>query len=134
MKTLECRLTDELFSFASHDGFERTWNASAIQRAVMENRLEPRDRFMIDITDDLANHIAQFNGIESHHLPTIDEERLKVPVMCLELPEGTHIMIDGNHRVVVAHKRGIKALPAMMFELQALKPYELEDLPEDYYG
>jgi hypothetical protein len=128
MKYTECRLTDELFTFVAHDGFERMWNVSAIQRAVVENRLEPRDRLMLGITDDMANHIAKFNGIEAHHLSSIDDERLKVPVMCLELPKGTHIMIDGNHRVVAAHRRGIQALPAMMFTLGMLKPYEVEGI------
>lgn len=129
MKVFECRLTDELFSFIGDDGFTRIWNASEVARAVMEGRLEPKDRFKLDLTDELVAHVAAFNGVEAYHLPTIDEDRLQTPVMCVELPEGTHIIIDGNHRVVVAHKRGLKTLPALMFTQASIEPYEVEGLP-----
>lgn len=131
MNVFECGLTDQIFSFFGDDGCEYHWNASKIIEALNNDKLTPLARLSIDITDDIYEHVSKKNGIEAHHLVTIDEERLKVPVLFVEFPgkpDPTHVLIDGNHRLVAAYHRGLRKLPAVAFALEDLKPYEVQGI------
>lgn len=130
MNARDCDLTDQIFSFFGSDGGEFHWNISKILEAVATDKLKPLSCFPLEITEDIYNHVSNNNGIEGYHLVTIDEERLKDPVLFVEFPGGpspTHVLIDGNHRLVAAYRRGLRKLPTKAFELHQLKPYQVED-------
>ena len=132
MKVLECGLTDQIFSFFGEDGSEYHWNASKIIEAMNNDRLEPMLRVETDITDDIYEHVSKKNGIEEHHLVTIDEARLEVPVILVEFPGNppTHVLIDGNHRLVARYRRGLRKISTAVFSKAQLVPFQIEDMNE----
>lgn len=132
MKVLECGLTDQIFSFFGEDGCEYHWNASKIIEALNNDKLTPLARLYLDITDEIYEHVSKKNGIEEHHLVTIDEARLEVPVILVEFPGNppTHVLIDGNHRLVARYRRGLRNIKTAVFSKAQLVPFQIEDMNE----
>jgi hypothetical protein len=137
MKFSECGLTDEIFSFvAESTGQEFHWNTTKVQEALAAGTIEPVAHMYLDITDADYLHISLHNGIEEDHLLTITPERLRLPVFYAEFQpeEGeeypSHVLIDGNHRLVQTYRNGGRRIAAVIFAVEDLTPYLVEDLPE----
>ena len=136
MKSSECDKYDEVFTFRADSGETYHWNATKIADAFTAGRLEPLCHMYLDITEADYLHVCLNNGIEEDHLLTITPERLRLPVLFAEFPaaEGeeypSHVLIDGNHRLVQTYRNGGRRIPAVVFAVEDLKPYLVEDLPE----
>ncbi len=136
MKSSECDKHDEVFTFRALTGETYHWNATKIAAAFAAGRIEPVCHMYLDITEADYLHVCLNNGIEEDHLLTITPERLRLPVLFAEFPaaEGeeypSHVLIDGNHRLVQTYRNGGRRIPAVVFAVEDLKPYLVEDLPE----
>lgn len=136
MKLTECNTTDEIFTFQTLAGVTYNWNATKVGEAFTSGKLEPVCHMYLDITEADYLHISLNNGIEEDHLLTITPERLKLPVFYAEFPpeEGeeypSHVLIDGNHRLVQTYRNGGRRIPAAIFSAESLQPYLVEDFPE----
>lgn len=117
----------ETFSFKGHDGRDYHWLVTLVQLAVVERALSPK-RLRLAITDELYEIVLRCNGVDESVLPNISEDRLRVPVLVVAMPEGTHVLIDGSHRLVESYRRGRREINAFEFTLEQLEPYELRNL------
>lgn len=136
MKFVECGITDEIFSFVSEStGQEFHWNTTKVQEALAAGTIEPVAHMYLDITDADYLHISLHNGIEEDHLINISPERLKIPVIFVEFPpdehdpDPSHVLIDGNHRLVKTYREGKRRIGAVIFDVETLKPFLVEDIP-----
>lgn len=136
MRFAECSLHDEIFSWVSETTAQQFhWNTTKIQEALAAGTIEPVCHMYLDITDADYLHVSLKNGIEEDHLIDISPERLKVPVIFVEFPpdehdpEPSHVLIDGNHRLVKTYRNGGRRIGAVVFDVEILKPYLVEDMP-----
>ena len=94
----------------------------------------------LDITDADYLHISLHNGIEEDHLINISPERLKIPVIFVEFPpddhdpDPSHVLIDGNHRLVKTYRDGKRRIGSVIFDVETLKPFLVEDMPPALSG
>lgn len=136
MKSSECDKHDEVFTFRADSGETYHWNATKIADAFAAGRIEPVCHMYLDITEADYVHVCLNNGIEEEHLLTITPERLRLPVLFAEFPaaEGeehpSHVLFDGNHRLVQTYRNGGRRVAAVIFAVEDLTPYLVEDLPE----
>lgn len=136
MKSSECDKQDEVFTFRADSGETYHWNATKIADAFAAGLIEPVCHMYLDITEADYVHICLNNGIEEDHLLTITPERLRLPVLFAEFPaaEGeehpSHVLFDGNHRLVQTYRNGGRRIAAVIFAVEDLTPYLVEDLPE----
>ena len=136
MKHTECDRLDEVFTFHADSGETYHWNATKIAEAFAAGAIEPLCNMYLDITEADYLHVCLNNGIEEDHLLTITPERLNMPVLFAEFPaaEGeeypSHVLFDGNHRLVQTYRNGGRRISAVVFAVEDLKPYLVEDLPE----
>ncbi len=136
MKSSECSKYDEVFTFRALTGETYHWNATKIAEAFAAGAIEPLCNMYLDITEADYLHVCLNNGIEEDHLLTITPERLRLPVLFAEFPaaEGeeypSHVLIDGNHRLVQTYRNGGRRISAVVFAVEDLTPYLVEDLPE----
>lgn len=136
MKHTECDSLDEVFTFQSDAGATYHWNATKIANAFASGKIEPLCHMYLDITEADYLHICLNNGIEEDHLLTITPERLRLPVFFAEFPaaEGeehpSHVLFDGNHRLVQTYRNGGRRIGAVVFDVAVLTPYLVEDFPE----
>lgn len=141
MKFTECVITDEIFSFVSEvTGQEFHWNTTKVQEAMVAGLIEPIVSLYVDITEADYLHVSQKNGIEEHHLAAITPERMKVPIIIAEFPPDendphpSHVVIDGNHRLVKRYRDGGRRIGAAVFDVETLKPFLVEDMPPALSG
>ena len=136
MRSSECDTHDEVFTFRAVSGETYHWNATKIADAFAAGRIEPVCHMYLDITEADYVHVCLNNGIEEEHLLTITPERLRLPVLFAEFPvaEGeehpSHVLFDGNHRLVQTYRNGGRRIAAVIFAAGDLTPYLVEDLPE----
>ena len=136
MKSSECDKQDEVFTFRADSGETYHWNATKIADAFAAGRIEPVCHMYLDITEADYVHVCLNNGIEEEHLLAITPERLRLPVLFAEFPvaEGeehpSHVLFDGNHRLVQTYRNGGRRISAVIFAVEDLTPYLVEDLPE----
>ena len=135
MKSSECDKYDKVFTFRADSGETYHWNATKIADAFTAGRLEPVCHMYLDITEADYLHICLNNGIEEDHLINISPERLKIPVIFVEFPpdehdpDPSHVLIDGNHRLVKTYREGKRRIGAVIFDVETLKPFLVEDIP-----
>jgi len=65
-------------------------------------------RYQVDAKQ--AGHIVAYHGIELSHLTAISSLRLDVPGIIVSFPDGTEIIVDGNHRYVKRFSLGKTAM------------------------
>ena len=136
MKSSECDKQDEVFTFRADSGETYHWNATKIADAFAAGLIEPVCHMYLDITEADYVHVCLSNGIEEEHLLTITPERRRLPVLFAEFPaaEGeehpSHVLFDGNHRLVQTYRNGGRRVAAVIFAVEDLTPYLVEDLPE----
>lgn len=103
------RATDQVFTHESLDDskFQRSWNVGAIMRVLMDmfeqGQIEP---IWVQIDAGFIPCCWKDRGIEKHRLARLTPDALKVPVLFMAEPDGTHLMLDGTHRYVYAHTIG----------------------------
>ncbi len=136
MRSSECDTHDEVFTFRADSGETYHWNVTKIADAFAAGRIEPVCHMYLDITEADYVHVCLNNGIEEEHLLTVTPERLRLPVLFAEFPvaEGeehpSHVLFDGNHRLVQTYRNGGRRVAAVIFAVEDLTPYLVEDLPE----
>lgn len=85
----------------------------------------------VEITDQLL-HVARWkNGVEPQQLAALAAAPLSmVPAILLDMGDGTHVLADGNHRVLDWHRRGMVRFPAWVAEPKVWRRF-LVDMPGD---
>jgi len=101
----------ETFRWNDGDGSQWLFNVSAIN-AHIDAHPEQWEPIDLGIDYDLYAHCAK-NGVEQWKLDRIDAATCR-PVLAAERGDGSHILIDGNHRVVARWRAGFAEIPAYM--------------------
>lgn len=130
MRMLDCSPFDQCFTHVAHDGTVRHFNPDELVRRVVDGRAKPTIINMgLDAT--LMDIIENHHGIEEAHIARIKagKARHSAPALVVELDDGSCILIDGNHRCVVAWRDGKDAIEAAVFKPHDWKPCLIEDLP-----
>lgn len=128
MHFTQLRETDQLFSHYSPDeGVWRHFNASAICRDITSGKIKPK-KATIEIPKSLVRKLHEAGTIDSLGLARA-AQRKDLPVILAEFPDGTSILVDGNHRVAYRYSIGLKDALAYLLQPQEWDPYLLKDLP-----
>lgn len=124
MEMKDCAMTDEIFSFQGDDGIDYVWNTTKLYEAVVSGKVKA-EKVLIPVDSGLSTHVASRNGVNITHAMTISKDRLSVPLLAVEMPDRTSILVDGNHRVVRAWTEGVTELPGYVVLLEDARPYEV---------
>ena len=113
----------------------RTFAVQRIIDWIKENNIQ---KFAIPVDKEFASFIEKNRGIESHRLLRIlfeAETALLVPIVIVELPDRehgvSHLIIDGNHRYLIAAKIDAPSIPGHVVKLEQIKQFLVEDVPVD---
>lgn len=133
MLMCECSLLDEIFSHEDNEGVTRHFNPSAMLRAIIDLKVFPICQ-MIDLSTDLVESIESNHGVEQDRLDKI-LDRLDNPIVIIKFEDQTHLVIDGNHRVVKRWRLGKDDAPAFIFEPGQWEDFLVTDmdLPRGLY-
>lgn len=124
MEMKDCAMTDEIFSFQGDDGINFVWNTTKLYEAVAAGKVKA-EKVLIPVDSNLATHVASRNGVNIAHAMSISKDRLSVPLLAVEMPDKTSILIDGNHRVVRAWTEGVGELPGYVVSYEDARTYEV---------
>jgi hypothetical protein len=122
---------DQVFTFTAFDTNETVHvNVSKLSRALHENDV-PKARFgMMVLYEELHQMILKQQGIERDHLDSIPLDDVAFePAIVVEDKNNTHIIVDGNHKIVKAYEIGLRRRPAFFVPRESLTPF-LYEIPE----
>lgn len=136
MKKADCGLHDQIFSFvAEGTGEHYHWNITKARDAFTAGELTPVANMYLDIAEADYIHVCLHNGIEEDHLLNITQEQLRIPLLLAEFPpaeatngEPSHVVIDGNHRLVQTYRLGGRRMAALIFDVADLAPFLVDEL------
>jgi hypothetical protein len=84
----------------------------------------------VNISREQGEVFAVENAVEPHRLARIGLRELAEPIMLLDMEDGTHTLVDGSHRYVVAARMGLKVLPGWIIAKQDWMPYRVSGMPK----
>lgn len=126
MRLLETNLGDEIFEFEDQAKITRFFNVTALWPYAVKHG-EP---ISTDITPGLLAQIANNHGIEEDKIARLREPYLSRPLLGVLWPDGSTVMIDGNHRLVRLARDGKKIVNLYRVTLAECEPYLITDVPE----
>lgn len=117
-------LMDEIFSFHDGEGKYYHFNATKIRKHIKDN---PQAAMFVktELTEDIYNHVIQNNGVETQKIHSLlaVPEIVAEPILLVEWPDGQHTCIDGNHRLVIHWRLGMRAIGAYVIKLAECEPF-----------
>lgn len=115
------------FSWIDNDGIYHCWMTDRMIKHA-NRHLEP---CIIEMDADYAQWVRDKNGIEYHRLIRITPQVIaQLPVIYIEMGDGTHKLVDGNHRYLKAYQLGWKELPAYLFPKALADDFKVDIPPE----
>lgn len=79
------------------------------------------------IDSDIANYLRKNAGIEKHRIDRLVEPYSSIPIIGILWPEGTTLIVDGNHRIVRAYEDGKKELNCILFKFPFWQNFMIPD-------
>lgn len=111
------------FTWVDQFGITRTWITSRMQRYADDGHVE---RVVTEIDLDYAKFVKANNGIETHRLHRLTPQIIaNSPVLYITLPNGTHKLVDGNHRYLRAAQLGWREIQAYVFTVEQADMFEV---------
>lgn len=115
----ECRQFDEIFSFLDHStGEEIHFNATRMYEwccgivDTLPVDAEPEEFYLVEtpLERGFVHHVVQQKGIDPIKLARLlepgGEPFTEKPLLGVQFPDGTNLLIDGHHRVVYRFMKG----------------------------
>lgn len=119
MELSDCLPFDELFTHIEDGtGKVRHFNPSAMYRELPE--LLPQGRvkaITAEMDKSFIAHILAKCGVDDEKLGRMKEPYLSVPVIGVDMPDGTVLMVDGHHRLVVLAAKGVETYRMYLFPI-----------------
>jgi hypothetical protein len=119
---------DEMFTWSPHDGPVLHF---ATTRLIAYLEASGAPVVPVELTQALVEHCIRKHGVEPGHLPRLTRERLQEPCVLVAWPDGSHVVADGNHRVVARHLLGFETFPAWMVEERVWRRFTIEGVPSN---
>ncbi|QIG76047.1 hypothetical protein EVC24_026 [Rhizobium phage RHph_I4] len=114
------------FSWIDNTGKYHCWMTGRMEKYAVA-KLTP---VSIEVDHDYAQHVRIHNGIEKHRLDRITPQVIaQKPVIYIELGDGSHKLVDGNHRFLKASMLGWSELPGYLFHKALADEFKL-DVPD----
>jgi hypothetical protein len=117
-------LTDEV-----HTGSESgTVNVTAMWRAIEQGQTGPNPIaicFRTVLIDEGSLRMLQNQDIDQVHLAKITPERAEKPILTIAMPDGTHFLVDGMHRLAWRHQQGLRNFAMYEFATEALERFRV---------
>lgn len=85
----------------------------------------------VELTQHLFDRVTRQNGIEPGHLNTLTLERLAEPVVFADLDDGTHMLVDGSHRLVGRALLRMSYVPAYIAPSRLWRRFEITGVQAD---
>lgn len=68
----------------------------------------------VEILEHQYQHVIERNGVEAERVARLDPSRRDKPVLFADMGDGTHVLIDGNHRVARRWQDGLRDVEAYL--------------------
>ncbi|MGC4044735.1 MAG: hypothetical protein QM758_13160 [Armatimonas sp.] len=102
-------LSDQVFTFVDAEGGQWHWNASEGMRIALASGREPLAFYPTDHGLDIPQLQSQYTDLDLEYALTTD---LTKPILFIPFWDGTHVLIDGWHRLAHAVLKGVPYLLA----------------------
>lgn len=107
-------------------GVETTWAIGRLSTAALALPIVE-----IPVDHVFAEAIRRIRGLEAHRMARLTEVIVRTnPILLADMGDGTHNIIDGNHRYIKAHDLGHDWIAARLVPLDLSLEYQIEGLPE----
>lgn len=101
---LECLPTDEIFSHEDEvDGTVRHFNATRMLKWALDNT-DKVEHFDVELDPHFVGYVISSRGIEFWKVESLCEPYLSLPVIGVEMADGSTLTVDGHHRLVRYYK------------------------------
>jgi hypothetical protein len=130
MKATELGLTDEVFTHISdEDGRQTTYAVTALIKRCQQGDI-PKAKVPVEAAH--AQYCVERRGVEKERLQALFAHPawLTQPMLFIEMPDGSHLLVDGTHRYTLAFAVGVPELIAYMIPWSVAKEFIVEDAPQ----
>lgn len=115
----------ETFDFQPHNGRPATrWSVSQAKEILASVPHEVRELEIADLRDWLAIGIVEIDWQRIFSAP--EQFDLALPLIAVQLEDGTHLLIDGWHRVALALSTGLPHLWCVVLSAAESRTVQLE--------
>lgn len=130
MKSEDVSLLDEVFTHIDeHDRHQTSWNSTALFKRCQVGDI-PLGRVPVD--KEHAEFCVEHRGVEQDRIEVLvaNVEYLKKPILFVEMPDGSHLLVDGTHRYVVYYAMKLPTIACYMIPYAIAKDFIIEGLPQ----
>ena len=121
-------ITDVIFTHIDPDNQKET--VINITRLSLDFRVKIRPIVKIPIDPVWAEQSFHKRGLEEHRLKRIIlRPDLMEPVLFCVWPDGSHLLVDGNHRYAASWVMGATDIPARIIPRSVWKKHVIKGLP-----
>jgi hypothetical protein len=111
------------------DGKIRHFDVTSMWTAFLKD-MSIAQSFKLSIDQYMYDVIFGRHGIEEKKVESLPLSFDVLPIFVCHMPSDTHLIIDGNHRIIKFYRLGFRELPGAMFEQNIWEKF-LIDLPEE---
>jgi hypothetical protein len=113
----------EIFTHVDHLEREiRHFNATDLYRDILAGKVN-YSVFVVPFTGSDYLRIVNDNGVEEPRVDRLTYNICRRPILVAQFPQGEHVLIDGNHRVVRRFREGLNYCTAFFVEHPAWSKY-----------
>jgi hypothetical protein len=120
---------EQVFTFIDPDDHSRqlSFAVTSLIRDPEYLKIEP---VFIPIEKEFYDMLMTNRGVEEHRVSRITFNDFKnYPVTCVDMGDGTHLMIDGTHRCVRYFREGLKTTLARLVPKSLWEKYLVDGFP-----
>jgi hypothetical protein len=128
LKLKDTSPTDEIFTHIDDtDGHQTTYAVTALVA-----HLVAWPKVTVPVEKQHADYCVAYRGVEQARLLRLREsiQATQRPIVFIEMPDDTHLLVDGTHRYVLYYLLGIPRIPAYMVPWDVAKEFIIEDIPQ----
>jgi hypothetical protein len=131
LKMADIPLFDETFTHEADDGTQTTYAAAALFRFCEANP-DKVEKLLVPVDQEHADFMYSNRGVEEDRLRALVEkpEALKKPILFIQMPDLSVLLVDGTHRYVLYYHVGCPSIPAYMVPWEIGKNFIIEDIPQ----
>lgn len=106
MKISDCSVFDEIFTYHyAQTGV--TWNFNATKMFAHASQPDSGIECVeVPIDAWFAEFVRRHRGIEQWRLDRLQEPYLSLPIVGVDMPDGTFLTVDGHHRLMRQYQLG----------------------------
>lgn len=130
LSLFDVKPTDIGFTWTKDDGTVHCWLTERMEKHA---KLTGMKVFSVNIDYGYAKFARKHCGIERHRLDRITPQVIaQNPLIYVALEDGSHKLVDGNHRYCRAAALGWRSVPAYIFEIEEHLKFKV-DIPPSLY-